>query len=88
MRYGGQRHTVRIHLDTPLSTSSIQSAFEKTYLARYGHLNAGAPIEFITLRVGALVPTPRPQLSDLAEFGTAAAPQTYDRSISAPCKSG
>jgi N-methylhydantoinase A len=77
MRYGGQRHTVRIHLDTPLSTSSIQSAFEKTYLARYGHLNAGAPIEFITLRVGALVPTPRPQLSDLAEFGTAAAPQTY-----------
>jgi len=77
MRYSGQRHTVRVHLDTPLNTGSIQSGFEKTYLARYGHLNAGAPIEFITLRVGALVPTPRPQLSHLAEFGALATPRTH-----------
>jgi N-methylhydantoinase A len=79
MRYSGQRHTVRIRLDGPLDQELITSAFEKTYLARYGHLNADAFVEFITLRVGALVPTPRPQLSDLAKFGSleSAKPRTH-----------
>ena len=79
MRYSGQRHTVRVRLDGSLDQKVITSAFEKTYLARYGHLNAGAPVEFITLRVGALVPTPRPELSDLAQFGDAetAKPRTH-----------
>jgi N-methylhydantoinase A len=70
MRYSGQRHTVRVRLDGSLDQKVITSAFEKTYLARYGHLNAGAPVEFITLRgcdfFGGICSRPQAQCDSLA----------------------
>lgn len=49
-----------------LTEAAITAAFEATYRTRFGHLNEGAAIEFIGLRVGALVPTPHPDLAEVA----------------------
>jgi N-methylhydantoinase A len=62
MRYRGQKHTVRVRLPNIDQSETILSAFEDTYRGRYGHLNEGAAVEFIALRVAALVPTEPPDL--------------------------
>jgi N-methylhydantoinase A len=79
MRYRGQKHTVRVRLDDRLTVGAVAAAFEKTYRGRYGHLNEGAVIEFIALRVGALVPTPRPDLAEVSGTmrGPAPAPRAH-----------
>ncbi|MFG1190977.1 hydantoinase/oxoprolinase family protein [Xanthobacter flavus] len=75
MRYRGQKHTVRVRLEQPFTTASARRAFEAGYKARYGRLNDGGEIDFVVLRVGALVPIPRPDLSDLVpEVEATAAP--------------
>ena len=64
MRYRGQKHTVRVRLDLPLSAGSLRTAFEAAYQSRYGRLNDGV-IDLVVLRVGALVSMPRPDLASL-----------------------
>jgi N-methylhydantoinase A len=80
MNYVGQSHTVRIQLAADLTSAKVQSAFEATYRARYGHLNEETPIAFVVLRVGSLVPTQRPTLEEVgaaARAGGTASPRSF-----------
>lgn len=80
MNYVGQSHTARIQLTADLTPAKVQSAFEATYRARYGHLNEETPIAFVVLRVGGLVPTLRPTLEEVgaaAKVGGTASPRTF-----------
>ena len=72
MRYRGQKHTVRVGLGRPLHAVEIRRAFEEVYVRRYGHLNHETGIEFISLHVAALVPTPKPDLRQVGRGGHAA----------------
>lgn len=74
MRYRGQKHTVRVRLERPFSAASARRAFEAGYKARYGRLHDGGEIDLVVLRVGAVVPTPRPGLVDLVPHVEASAP--------------
>jgi N-methylhydantoinase A len=74
MRYRGQKHTVRVRLAGCASQDAVVAAFDATYRSRYGHLNEGAAIEFIALRVGALVPTPHPDLAEVSGAAPAGTP--------------
>ena len=67
MRYRGQKHTVRVRLDGCATPGAVMAAFETVYRSRFGHLNEGAAIEFIALRIGALIPTPHPDLAEIAD---------------------
>ena len=72
MRYHGQKHTVRVRLADVSSASEILKAFEALYRIRFGHLNESSPVEFIALHVAGFVPTPRPDLKEVAATATAA----------------
>jgi len=72
MRYHGQKHTVRVRLPSTLSTAEIVRAFESLYRIRFGHLNESSPVEFIALHVAGFVPTPRPDLKEVAATSAAA----------------
>lgn len=74
MNYVGQSHTVRIQLMADLTPENVQSAFEATYRARYGHLNEGTPIAFVVLRVSGLVPTQRPTLEAVGAIARTSEP--------------
>ena len=66
MRYHGQKHTVRVRLPDLSSASAILKSFETLYRIRFGHLNESSPVEFIALHVAAFVPTPQPDLKEVA----------------------
>ncbi len=69
MRYRGQKHTVRVDLGRTLRAEEIRRSFEDVYVRRYGHLNHETAIEFISLHVGALVPTSKPDLQQVGQGG-------------------
>ncbi|MBR1172743.1 hydantoinase/oxoprolinase family protein [Bradyrhizobium sp. KB893862 SZCCT0404] len=69
MNYVGQSHTVRVSLPPQLSVETVRSAFEKEYLARYGHSNEGMDVAFVALRTGGVVPTARPSLEAVKWVG-------------------
>ena len=80
MRYHGQKHTVRVRLPDVLSTAAIMTAFETLYRIRFGHLNETSPVEFIALHVAGFVPTPRPDLKEVAAMAaTTREPQPRTR---------
>ena len=69
MRYRGQKHTVRVELERDLRVADIRRSFESVYRRRYGHLNPDTAVEFISLHVGALVPTSKPDLQQVGRSG-------------------
>ena len=65
MRFAGQRHFVQTGV-TPTSTlSQTRSAFEALYRQRFGHVDAGAPIEIVGLTLTATAGIQRPPLEQL-----------------------
>ena len=65
MRFAGQRHFVQTGV-TPTSTlPQTRSAFESLYRQRFGHVDAGAPIEIVGLTLTATASIQRPPLEQL-----------------------
>lgn len=76
MRFHGQRHTLRTPLGTARNLGALRHAFEANYERKYGHVEAHAPIEFVTLVLTAYARIERPKLEDLRPVieGTCEAP--------------
>jgi N-methylhydantoinase A len=75
MRFHGQRHTLRTPLGAARDLSSLRRAFEANYERKYGHVEANAPIEFVSLVLTAYARIKRPNLEGLRpmiEAGSAA----------------
>jgi N-methylhydantoinase A len=65
MRFHGQRHTLRTPLGAARDLSSLRRAFEANYERKYGHVEANAPIEFVSLVLTAYARIKRPNLEGL-----------------------
>jgi N-methylhydantoinase A len=64
MRFVGQLHTVRVAIERD-DIASLEMAFSKTYLARYGHLIRGGRVELVSLHAAAFADTPQPDLASI-----------------------
>jgi N-methylhydantoinase A/oxoprolinase/acetone carboxylase beta subunit len=64
MRFVGQLHTVRVAIERD-DIASLEMAFSKTYLARYGHLIRGGRVELVSLHAAAFADTPQPDLTSI-----------------------
>ena len=64
MRFVGQLHTVRVAIERD-DIASMETAFTKTYLARYGHLIRGGSVEIVSLHATAFADTPQPDLASI-----------------------
>ncbi len=73
VRYRGQAHELTVRDLERASVAGVRAAFEALHAERYGHRDAGAPIEVVTIRATARLPGPE---IDLA----AAAPTQTERS--------
>jgi N-methylhydantoinase A len=62
MRYKGQRHTIRVPLDSSGDTPALRRRFLDVYGRRYGRANPDAPLELVGLRVTAIAVTEAPDL--------------------------
>jgi N-methylhydantoinase A len=72
MRYRGQKQGIRAEIGADVSTAGIREVFERTYLRRYGHVDAQAPIEFVGLLVTGSARIQGPKLNELqSELRTA-----------------
>jgi N-methylhydantoinase A len=70
MLYMGQTHTLQVTLDTQAITrETIQSAFEKTYLASFGRILNGIAIRVMNLRYARIGVRPKFDLTILAPKG-------------------
>jgi N-methylhydantoinase A len=65
MRFRGQRHTLRTSLGAARDIASLRHAFEANYERKYGHVEARAPIEFVSLVLTAYARIERPKLEGL-----------------------
>lgn len=74
MNYVGQSHSVKVALPATLTPETLRAAFEQAYTTRYGHRNPGMDVAFVSLRLGGVVPTPRPDLAAVMWVGEAGAP--------------
>nr|WP_246563661.1 hydantoinase/oxoprolinase family protein [Bradyrhizobium liaoningense] len=73
MRYGGQRHTIRVSLDAALDPEALRTRFIETYRQRYGRADLEAPAELVGLRVTACAHVDRPDLRALHRAGRSGA---------------
>jgi N-methylhydantoinase A len=70
MLYMGQTHTLQVTLDTQeITRQTIQSAFEKTYLASFGRILNGIAIRVMNLRYARIGVRPKFDLTILAPNG-------------------
>ena len=70
MLYMGQTHTLQVTLDTQeITRETIQSAFEKTYLASFGRILNGIAIRLMNLRYARIGVRPKFDLTILAPKG-------------------
>jgi N-methylhydantoinase A len=65
MRYRGQRHNIKVPLETSPDVAAIRAAFERDYERRYGHADAAAPAEFQALHVSGFARLDGPQIARL-----------------------
>jgi N-methylhydantoinase A len=66
MRFHGQHHTIRTAIGSPAAADTIEDAFRTTYRRRYGFVETGAPVEFVSLALTATVRMRRPLPENLA----------------------
>ena len=64
MGFAGQKHSLRLPIGTASTETEIRERFEAEYRRRYGHVEQGAPIQFMSLVLTATAPTQRPRLED------------------------
>jgi N-methylhydantoinase A len=82
MRFHGQRHTLRTSLGAARDLAALRRAFEANYERKYGHVEANAPIEFVSLVLTAYARIERPKLEGLRPVVEAArAPVVATRSV-------
>ena len=62
-RYRGQAHELTVRDLRDAGVRSVRAAFEALHEERYGHIDADAAIEVVTVRVTARVPGPRLDLA-------------------------
>ncbi len=62
MRFKGQRQYMRAALGDARSAKELQARFESAYQERYGHVDAGAPLEIVNLISIATAATDHPDL--------------------------
>jgi N-methylhydantoinase A len=68
VRYAGQSHELTVPGAERPALGDLRAAFEAEHEARYGHHDAGADIEVVTVRVAAALPAP--ELRPGAAIGT------------------
>ncbi len=71
MRFKGQRQYMRVSLGEAQSAASIRARFERDYRLRYGHVDAGAPLEIVNLILIATAVRSRPPLQHFAGHAAA-----------------
>jgi N-methylhydantoinase A len=78
MRYKGQRHTIRVPLDTDIDAGTLRARFLDVYRKRYGRAERDALAEIVGVRVTALADVEGPDLRMLhrAPQSKAASPQS------------
>ena len=84
LRYKGQHHTLRILWDSNTTSDSLQEHFENTYRQRYGHVTAGALIEFVSIATIVRHAVQKPNLEAMAiqsVAGAKSSPTTVQREV-------
>ena len=66
LSFKGQKHTVRVPLGTDPNVTNIRTSFETIYRRRYGHVEASAPIQIVSLVLTAAATIKRPSLEELS----------------------
>lgn len=61
LRYVGQEYSLLVPLAGRIADAELADAFHSRYKQRYGHANPDAPIEFVAVRVAAIVAFDRPE---------------------------
>ena len=74
LRYVGQMHSVRTLVLPSDDVQALRARFETTYASRYGHANAGVPVETVSLTALVRVAGTRPGLRPLPPGQAAAGP--------------
>jgi N-methylhydantoinase A len=72
-RYLGQGFELNVALDSAMSPSFLDR-FHREHLRRYGYANPNAEVEIVTLRLRAILPTPRPRFGVRSRNSAAATP--------------
>jgi N-methylhydantoinase A len=65
MRYRGQKQATRVLLARGRKLADLRADFNEAYLRRYGHADAEAPVEFVSVLLTALATLSKPDLSQL-----------------------
>jgi N-methylhydantoinase A len=70
VRYVGQEHTLSLPMrqaraTSPVGLTYLEDDFHDGYKERYGHANPASPLEFVNLRLTALVDLGRPLLTSI-----------------------
>jgi len=69
MRYVGQEHTLKIHVEGMPTYESLRANFDSAHEQRYGH-KSEQPVELVNLRVTGLSRMTKPELRKLADTDT------------------
>jgi N-methylhydantoinase A len=72
MRYVGQRHNIKVPIDSLEGVEAIRAAFDRDYRRRYGHADAQAPAEIQAVHLSAFSRQRRPDLARLPRVSGAA----------------
>jgi N-methylhydantoinase A len=72
MRYRGQRHNIKVALETLNDANVIRESFERDYTRRYGHADAKALVEVQALHLSAFAKLRRPDIAHLTRAAAAA----------------
>ena len=65
MRYVGQRHNIKVPIDSLEGLEAIRSAFDRDYKRRYGHADSKTPAEIQAVHLSAFARQRRPDLTKL-----------------------
>ena len=71
MRYVGQRHNIKVPIDSLEGIEAIRGAFDRDYKRRYGHADAKTPAEIQAVHLSAFARQRRPDLTKLPRISDA-----------------
>ncbi|NDZ18021.1 5-oxoprolinase [Variovorax sp. WS11] len=74
LSFRGQKHSLRLPLESQHGVDGIRRQFEEIYRRRYGHVEEGAPIQTVALVLTAFADVERPDLALLAPKVAASPP--------------
>ncbi|MCE2946517.1 MAG: hydantoinase/oxoprolinase family protein [bacterium] len=68
IRYRGQVHSIRTQVGPEVTADALRSLFEQLYRRRYGHADARAALELVSVTTVGLGTMDKPDLGSLARF--------------------